>query len=146
LRIGDSVAVEVSGLDKTFPGKIARFSDRIDTGTRTMRTEVDVPNPRYQLVPGMYATLRLPLEVARAVLALPVQAIQILSGDRGIVLLVAPGNELEKREIQLGVRTATDVEVVAGLQENDEVIFGQQSQYKPGQQVVPKLIVPAQAE
>ena len=45
-----------------------RFSDQIDTQTRTMHTEVDVPNPKYELVPGMYASVQIPLHAAANVL------------------------------------------------------------------------------
>src|ERR1700675_1077143 len=54
IHIGQTVAVDVSGINKTFNGKIVRFSDQIATTTRTMHTEADVPNPRYELLPGMY--------------------------------------------------------------------------------------------
>ena len=42
-------------LNKTFTGKVVRYSDQIDTNTRTMHTELQVPNPKYEIVPGMYA-------------------------------------------------------------------------------------------
>ncbi len=51
IQIGETVAVNVSGMDRTFEGKIIRFSDQIDTTTRTMHTEVDVPNPKYRTGP-----------------------------------------------------------------------------------------------
>ena len=60
--VGQTVAVTVSTLNRTFNGKVARISDQIDTSTRTMYTEVDVPNPSYQLVPGMYASVQNPTE------------------------------------------------------------------------------------
>src|ERR1700690_906835 len=73
---GDTVAVEVSTTNQTFNGKIVRFSDQIDIDTRTMHTEVDVPNPTYALVPGMYATVQIPLHTVQNVLTVPVQAVQ----------------------------------------------------------------------
>ena len=64
IQIGETVAVNVSGGNQTFDGKIVRFSDQIDTATRTMHTEVDVPNPKFVLVPGMYASVKIPLHSA----------------------------------------------------------------------------------
>ena len=64
IHLGQTIAVKVSALNKSFPGKIVRFSDQIDTETRTMHTEVQVPNPKYELVPGMYATVQIPLHKA----------------------------------------------------------------------------------
>ena len=49
-------------LNRTFPGKVARFSVDVTADTRTMHTEVDVPNPNHVLVPGMYAEATLRLE------------------------------------------------------------------------------------
>ena len=55
IRIGDSVDVRVPSLNRTFPGKVARFSVDVREDTRTMHTEVDVPNPQRVLMPGLYA-------------------------------------------------------------------------------------------
>ncbi len=56
IRVGDSVNVRVPSLsNKAFPGKVARFSVDVKESTRTMHTEVDVPNPQHLLMPGIYA-------------------------------------------------------------------------------------------
>jgi len=55
IHLGEPVAVSVSGLNRTFTGKVVRYSDQIDMDTRTMHTELQVPNPNYQIVPGIYA-------------------------------------------------------------------------------------------
>jgi RND family efflux transporter MFP subunit len=146
IQIGEPVAVNVSGMDRTFEGKIIRFSDQIDLTTRTMHTEVDVPNPKYQLVPGMYASVKIPLRAAAKVLTVPVQAFQAGSEGKGVVLVVGPGNKIERREVSVGLQSATDVEILSGLQENEAVIFGSLSQYRPGQIVAPKLIEPSRME
>ena len=64
IHVGQNIAVNVSALNRTFNGKIVRFSDQIDTQTRTMHTEVHVPNPKFELVPGMYASVQIPLHAA----------------------------------------------------------------------------------
>ena len=66
IHVGQDVTVEVSALKRTFTGKVVRFSGQIDPATRTMHTEVTVPNANYQLVPGMYASVRLPLALGPA--------------------------------------------------------------------------------
>jgi len=146
IQIGESVAVNVSGMDRTFEGKIIRFSDQIDTATRTMHTEVDVPNPKYQLVPGMYASVKIPLHAAAKVLTVPVQAFQAEGEGKGIVLVVGPGNKIERREVAVGLQSANDVEITSGLQENETVIFGSLGQYRPGQIVAPKVVEPSRME
>ena len=62
IRIGDPVSVTVPSLNRTFPGKVARFSVDVQEDTRTMHTEVDVPNPERVLMPGLYAEATITLE------------------------------------------------------------------------------------
>jgi RND family efflux transporter MFP subunit len=146
IQIGEPVAVNVSGMDRSFDGKIIRFSDQIDVTTRTMHTEVDVPNPKYQLVPGMYASVKIPLHAVAKVLTIPVQAFQAGSEGKGVVLVVGSGNKIERREVSTGLQSATEVEITSGLQENETVIFGSLGQYRPGQLVAPKLVEPSRME
>jgi RND family efflux transporter MFP subunit len=146
IHVGESVAVNVSGMDRSFEGKIIRFSDQIDTNTRTMHTEVDVPNPQFQLVPGMYASVKIPLHESAKVLIVPIQAFQTGSEGKGIVLVVGPGNRIERREVNAGLQSATDVEITSGVQENESVIFGSMGQYRPGEIVAPNLVVPSRME
>lgn len=143
---GQTVAVHVTTIDKSFTGKIARVSDQIDMSTRTMHTEVDVPNPDYELVPGMYATVRIPLQTARNVLAVPAQAVQASAEGKGSVLVVNGENKIEKRDVTLGLESATSVEILSGLKEDERLVFGEQSEYKPGEVVNPQLVTPSEVE
>jgi RND family efflux transporter MFP subunit len=146
VRAGQAVVVSVSGLKKTFEGKVVRFSDQIDTATRTMHSEVDVPNPRYELVPGMYASVKIPLRSAANVLMVPVQSVQAGEEGKGTVLVVDRNNRIERRAVTLGLQSAANYEVISGLQENETVLFGSQAQYQAGQIVSPKLVEPSVAE
>jgi RND family efflux transporter MFP subunit len=143
IHIGEPVDVSVSGLDRKFDGKIVRFSDQIDPDTRTMHTEVDVPNSKYLIVPGMYATVKIPLQTVQNALTVPVQAVQSTAEGRGTVLVVGPDNRIERRDVTLGIESSTDAEVLSGLQENDRVVFGEQAQFSPGELVVPTPVTPS---
>jgi len=140
LRLGEKIDVKVSTTGKNFTGKVIRVSDQIDLQTRTMHTEVEVPNPRNELVPGMYASAEIPLQTAQKALTLPMQAVQTGGPDKGTVLLVNSANQIERRTVTLGLQTGTQVEIVSGLNENDRVIFGSQGQYQPGELVSPKVV------
>ncbi len=144
--MGETISVDVSGLHRTFPGKIVRFSDQIDTQTRTMHTEVEVPNPRYELVPGMYASVQIPLHTVQNVLTLPVQAVQPSAEGLGTVLVVNKDNRIETRSVTLGLQTANSVEIVSGVQEGELAVLGEQSQYKTGELVKPTFVTPAGVE
>jgi len=140
VHVGDTVNIEVSGAKNAFTGKIVRLSGQIETQTRTMHTEVQVPNPNYLLVPGMYASVKIPLRSASQALSIPVQAVQSSGDGQGTVLLVNSSNRVEKRDIKLGIETATQAEVLSGLNENEMVIFGEQNQFKVGALVSPQIV------
>jgi RND family efflux transporter MFP subunit len=143
---GETIEVDVSALKRTFSGKIVRYSDQIDPATRTMHTEVNVPNANYELVPGMYASVKIPLQSAPNVLAVPVQAIASTGSNQGTVMVVNSTNHLERREVKLGLQSATDVEVLSGLKENELVVFGEQNQFKDGQLVSPQVVANPELE
>lgn len=71
IHLGDTVNVRVPSLNRTFPGKVSRFSVDVEEQTRTMHTEVDVPNSRGVLMPGMYAEAGLTVDLAKGVIAVP---------------------------------------------------------------------------
>lgn len=146
IRAGESVAVEVSALKKTFSAQIVRLADQIDSQTRTMHTELNVPNPNYELVPGMYASVRIPLHTAFNVLTLPIQAVIANAAGDGSVLIVNSAHHLEMRSVKLGLESATDFEILSGLKEGEMVVFGEQGQYREGELVQPNVMNPAGAE
>jgi RND family efflux transporter MFP subunit len=140
VTVGQRVDVRVETLAKTFKGKIALFNDQLDFATRTMHTEVTVPNSTHQLVPGMYASVKIPLRRAENAVAVPIQAVRLAGGSEGIILVVNPENKIEQRHVTLGVQTATDVEIRSGVQANELIVFGDQSPYAPGELVAPKEV------
>jgi RND family efflux transporter MFP subunit len=136
VHIGQQVEVKVPTLNRSFPGRVVRFEDKLSLETRTMNTEVDVPNPSLVLIPGMYAEVDLTLAQRNHVLTIPITAVDV---DSGQVVVVTPNNRVAPRKIQLGIETASDVEVRSGLNEGDMVVLGAKSGLQPGQEVQPKL-------
>ena len=96
IHLGAPVDVKVQALGRTFEGKVARFAEKLNLDTRTMETEVDVPNPKLELVPGMYAYASITTDEARGVLVAPVQAID-RKDDRVAALVVGSDGTLEAR-------------------------------------------------
>jgi RND family efflux transporter MFP subunit len=137
VHVGESVKVRVVPLNRTFVGKVSLVSGQIDMATRTMHTEVEVLNPKYVLVPGMYAYVDLPIKSAKNALSLPIQAVESAQPEEGIVLMVNRSNQVEQRTVRLGVETATDVQILSGLREGERVIFGDLTRYHPGELVKP---------
>lgn len=142
VHIGQQVEVRVSTLNRTFPGKVARFDDKLSLSTRTMDTEVDVPNDNLLLIPGMYAEVNLTLDRRNGVIAVPLTAVDMdENAAAGHVLLVTPTNTVETRKVTLGLQTANLVEVRSGLNDGDLVVIGGRSALQAGQEVRPKVTV-----
>ena len=139
IRVGDPVDVLVPSLNRRFPGKVIRFSVDVREDTRTMHTEVDVPNPDRLLVPGMYAEASLTLEARENVLAVPLEALNHVGGQI-TAYIVSPEDKVEVRALTLGVQTSTDAEVVSGVAEGERVIVGDRSGLVAGETVRPQII------
>jgi RND family efflux transporter MFP subunit len=139
VRLGDSVVVRVDSLNnRTLTGRISRFTHEVDDRTRTMITEIEVPNPGLELIPGMYANVVLEVEKRPQALAVPVEAVS--SGKSPTVYVVNHDNVIEARAVKLGLETPNNYEVLSGLEEGDLVIIGNRSAFQAGQKVEPKLI------
>jgi len=139
IHLGDPVSVNVPSLSRTFPGKVARFSVDVREDTRTMHTEVDVANSSRILLPGLYAEATITLEKKDSAIAVPLQALD-QDNNKTTVDVVDSSGKIERRQIVLGIQTATDAEVLSGLQEGELVVVSDRSGLKAGQTVQTKMI------
>jgi len=139
LRLGSSVQVHVSAMNRDFAGRIARFADALNEETRTMHTEIDVENTDGTLKDGMYAEARITLRQHNDALTVPIQALQ-RNGEGGTVLVVDAQGRIQERQVKLGVESSDRVEVITGLAENDRVIIGNRSEFREGERVQPKVV------
>jgi len=137
VRLGKKVSVEVSALNKTFEGTVARFADKVDSATRTMTTEVDVPNPNLEIVPGMYAYVSFPVMERKNTLVVPIQAVS-LEGNKTVAYRISGNNQIEVVPITIGMETHSQAEILSGLSEGDRVVVANTSQLRPGEIVAPK--------
>lgn len=135
IRIGESVDVRVNSLgNRTFSGKVARTTGKVDQATRTMITEVDVENSSGLILPGMYAEVTLHLEHRNSVLSVPLEAVErSASGSR--VFRVDPQGAVHIVTVRLGVEDSHKAEVLAGLNEGDPVVVAQRAGLREGESV-----------
>jgi RND family efflux transporter MFP subunit len=139
IHIGDMVQVRVESLgNKTFSGTITRFTRDVDDKTRQMTTEIEVPNPNLELVPGMYCYVDLKVEKRPQALAVPTQA--VIAGNPPTVLVVNRDDQIEQRTVQLGLETPNKYEVLSGLREGERVVVGNPSGLQAGQKVQPEPV------
>jgi RND family efflux transporter MFP subunit len=143
INLGDPVEIRVESCARSLTGAIARSTRKVDTTTRTMEVEVDVPNDDLKLIPGMYASVSVRIDHRDKALAVPVEAVSRQAS--ATVFVVNKSNKIEERVVTLGLETPHKLEVLAGLSENELVMIGNRTQVKPGQLVEPKPIEQAKA-
>ena len=145
VHVGQQVDVRVPTLKRTFPGRVARFTNKVSEATRAMDTEVDVRNPGLLLIPGMYAEVDLALQKSDRALSVPVTAVDMDSeggtsgATSGTVLVVNGQNKLQKRAVIIGMETANRIEIRSGVSDGELLVVGNRAGLQPGQEVSPKL-------
>jgi RND family efflux transporter MFP subunit len=136
---GDTVRIRVDALHRSLTGKIVRFTRNVSLDTRTMETEIDVPNKDLSLIPGMYANAYIQLAHRENVLTLPLLAVQRDDSGNTSVLVLDSQNRVERRPVVLGIQGSLLAEVRSGLRQNDRVVLGSAARYKDGEQVTPRV-------
>ena len=118
---GNVVGVRVPEIpDRGFPGKVTRIADALDPATRTLLTEIDVPNPDGALTPGTYCTVELNVPRKSPSLIVPADAV-VFDGD-GLHVAVVENGSAHFRRIVVARDFGTEVEVRDGVKEGDQVI------------------------
>jgi RND family efflux transporter MFP subunit len=107
--------------DRTFPGKVTRIADALQPGTRTLLTEVDIPNPDGVLTPGIYCTVE--LRVPRKTPSLLVPADAVIFNADGLHVAVVEDGVAHIRKISAGRDFGTEVEALDGVKAGDQVIL-----------------------
>jgi RND family efflux transporter MFP subunit len=138
IHLGAPVDVKVQALNRNFQGKVARFAEKLNLDTRTMETEVDVPNPKLELVPGMYAYAQITTDQAHDVVVAPIQALD-RKDDKATVMVVAGDGRLELRPVTVGLESPSQVEIRSGLAPGDLAVIGSRAQLKAGRTVTPRI-------
>jgi membrane fusion protein (multidrug efflux system) len=119
--------------DQTFAGKVVRVVHSLDSRTRTMGVEVDIPNPGRKLKPGMFARVEVLVDTRRGALTLPVEALRV--GEARPSVMVVRNGLVEPVFVELGLSDSRFVEVRQGLGEQDQVILQGKDLVKPKQKV-----------
>ena len=107
--------------DRTFPGKVTRFANALAPGTRTLLTEIDVPNPDGTLSPGIYCTVELHIPRKTPSVRVPADAV-VFNGD-GVQVAVIENGTARFHKVTVARDLGTQVEVRDGIKPGDEVIL-----------------------
>ena len=127
-----------------FDGKVVRTAEAIDPGSRTLLTEVDVPNKNAQLFPGGYAQVHLQVKVAASRVQVPVNA--LLFRAEGLRAVVIDANhKTHLRQLTIGRDYGTSLEVLQGLEATDWIVLNPADSLDEGQEVRVKPVTQAAA-
>jgi RND family efflux transporter MFP subunit len=118
---------------REFPGTVARIADALQPGTRTLLTEIDVPNPDRALSPGMYCRVELKIPRTGPSVIVPSEAV-IFNRD-GLSVAVVEDGVVHLRNITSVRDLGTSVEVSAGVKEGDRVVLNPQVDLAEGRKV-----------
>ena len=123
IKIGEPVTVTLAdGVSQQFEGAIARTARAIDTVTRTMQVEIQVPNPTGALIAGSYVQVTLPINVDSRALVVPTNVL-LFRPEGTSVALVDSGGRVHLTLVKLGTDFGTSVEVLSGLNLSDRVVL-----------------------
>ena len=118
----EPVKVTVDGLPgRAFEGKITRFSYALDESSKTMLAEIELTNPKLELRPGMYATVKIGIERKNDALLVPMDALLIEKANASVFTVV--DNKAKKTPVKLGFKDDANAEVLNGLNGSDSVIL-----------------------
>ena len=119
---------------RSFTGTLARTAQSIDIASRTLLTEIDVENPKGELLPGSYAEVHLKLASEASTFKLPVNAV-IFRTEGVRVAVVGPDGKVALLPVTLGRDYGNSLEVVSGLAGTERIIINASDSIEAGQAV-----------
>jgi membrane fusion protein, multidrug efflux system len=137
LHLGQTLDLTVAAFGTNqFHGKVYFIAPAVDANTRTTLVKAEIPNPKLELKPGMFANLELNLQIRDNALVIPETALsQLVEGGGALVFVVDKASTAQPRKVRLGVRMAGAVEVTEGIATGDRVIVEGLQKIGPGMPV-----------
>ena len=122
VKTGASAKVRINAYpDKVFDGRIGYVYPTLNADTRTVPVRVELANPGLLLKPAMFAQVELPVSAKGSVVTVPLSAV-IDSGTRQVVLVQQAEGRFAPREVRLGARSETHVEILDGIKDGEQVV------------------------
>jgi RND family efflux transporter MFP subunit len=122
--------------DRTFPGKVTRIADALQPGSRTLLTEVDIPNPDGVLAPGIYCTIE--LHIPRKTPSFTVSADAMIFNEGGLQVAAVENGKVHLRKVTVVRDLGQQVEISSGIKEGDQVILNPSVDLADGSKVRPR--------
>jgi len=135
ITVGESTAITLQEFPgQKFMGKVARTAEAIDPTTRTLLTEVDVPNKDGRLLPGSFGQVHFSVAVNVNKVTVPVNAM-LFRAEGPQVAVVSPDGKIQLRHISIGRDYGTTLEILGGVSPSDQIIINPPDSLEDGQQV-----------
>jgi len=137
IRVGEEAKVAVRNFrGRTFSGRVVRTAGALDPASRTLRTQIDLPNPTGELLPGMYVDISLDVAISHKAVRVPSSA--VIADSRGVhVAVVDESGKVHLVAVTPGPDDGNTIELVAGLSGGEQVISTPPSAVTDGMQVQP---------
>ena len=135
IRAGLKACLSLSELaQRTFCGQVVRTANAIDPNTRTLLTEVDVPNATGALLPGAYAEVHFDVKLTGTHLSLPINAL-LFRPEGTLAAVVGQDNKIDFRKLTIGRDLGNAVEVLDGISADDRIVINPPDALDRGQSV-----------
>ena len=122
LKVGDRAAIQIAGVDDPVPAKVSLVSPALDPGSTTIEVWVETAKPPAELKPGMTVQISVTAATAKNAVLVPKNSV-FDSADAGSYVLVAGKDNLaHQTPVQLGLRGASDTQIVKGVNAGDSII------------------------
>jgi RND family efflux transporter MFP subunit len=137
VKVDLPVQIAVRGqLGQPVMGKVTRTARAIDPGTRTLLTQVDIPNESHRLLPGMFVYVTFKIAPSGTHWRVPATAV-IFNAQGSRIAIVGTGNTLRFQTVVLGRDFGTTIDVQAGLQGHELIVKQPTVSLQEGQRVTP---------
>jgi RND family efflux transporter MFP subunit len=107
--------------DRTFPGKVTRIANALQPGSRTLLTEIDIPNPDGVLTPGIYCTIE--LHIPRKAPSFTIPADAIIFNESGVQVAAVENGAVHLHKVAVIRDLGQQVEVNSGVTQGDQLIL-----------------------
>ena len=135
IKVGAKTAITLQEFPgQKFFGKVARTAEAIDPATRTLLTEVDVPNQDGRLLPGSFGEVHFAVGSGVNKVTVPVNAM-LFRAEGARVAVIGPGGKIQLRPINIGRDYGATLEVLGGVSPTDQIVINPADSLEDGQQV-----------
>ena len=142
IKLGEPAEVTLQEFPgRKFVGRVSRTANSLDAGTRTLPTEVQVPNPDRSLLPNMYAQVKLIGARTAAAILIPGDAL-VVRPEGTLAAVIGKGNKVHFQAVEVGRDYGPEIEIRSGLQAGDRVAVNPTDDVREGAVVNPLLQKP----